>query len=85
MVASLVLLVREGLEAVFYQCCDEVADLDFTQAFLYILDLFKQTLRENLFLSESMVSQILTTFMAKFAQIYKEPVMLSCSIKYWIR
>jgi hypothetical protein len=35
---------------IFYQFCDEVTDLDFTQAFLYILDLFTQTLRENLFL-----------------------------------
>ena len=55
----------------FYQFCDEVADLDFTKAFLYILDLFTQTLRENLFLSESMVDQILTGFMAKLPGFIK--------------
>lgn len=64
---------------IFYQLCDEVADLDFNQAFQYILDLFKQTLRENLFLSESMVDQILTAFMAKLPNFVKNRLCLNAA------
>lgn len=64
---------------IFYQFCDEVTDLDFTQAFLYILDLFTQTLRENLFLSESMVDQLLAAFMAKLPSFIKNRLCLNAA------
>ena len=56
---------------IFYLLCDEVADLDFTQALLLILDLFTQTLRENLFLSDDMIDQILSNFMDKLPGFIK--------------
>lgn len=43
--------VAEFIFCLFY---DKVADVNFPQAFSCILDLFKQTIRENLFLSNSM-------------------------------
>ena len=64
---------------IFYQLCDEVADLDFNQAFRYILDLLKQTLRENLFLSESLVDQILTAFMAKLPGFVRNRLCLNAA------
>ncbi|QNB48296.1 hypothetical protein BR63_04525 [Thermanaerosceptrum fracticalcis] len=64
---------------IFYQFCDEVTDLDFTQAFLYFLDLFTQTLRENLFLSELMVDQLLAAFMAKLPSFIKNRLCLNAA------
>ncbi|WP_165608169.1 hypothetical protein [Desulfoscipio geothermicus] len=45
--------------------------MDFSQALLYLLDLFKQTLRENLFLSDAMIDQILTRFLEKLPSFIK--------------
>ena len=56
----------------FYEYCDEVADLDFTPAFLYSLDLFTKTLRENLFVSESVINQILDSFMEKLRSFIRK-------------
>ncbi|KJS89923.1 MAG: hypothetical protein JL57_04685, partial [Desulfosporosinus sp. BICA1-9] len=56
----------------FYEYCDEGADLDFTPAFLYSLDLFTKTLRENLFLSESVINQILDSFMEKLRSFIRK-------------
>lgn len=64
---------------IFYQLCDEVAELDFNQAFLYILDLFKKTLRENLFLSESLVEQILSDFMDKLPGFVRSRLILNAA------
>jgi hypothetical protein len=63
----------------FYLYCDEVADLDFTQAFMFILDLFKQTLREQLFLSEDALNQILTTFMDKLPKFIHNRLLLNAA------
>lgn len=63
----------------FYLFCDEVADLDFTQAFMYILDLFAQTLREHLFLSDSMLNQILTAFMEKLPGFIHDRLLLNAA------
>jgi hypothetical protein len=75
---------REGKDSrangeLFYLFCDEVADLDFTQAFLYILDLFTKTLRENLFLSDAMVNQILSSFMDKLPSFIKNRLRLNAT------
>lgn len=63
----------------FYLLCDEVADLDFTQAFLLMLDLFTQTLRENLFLSDAMIDQMLTNFMDKLPSFIKYRLRLNAA------
>ena len=49
----------------FFEFCDEVANLEFREAFLLIMDLFMATLRENLFLSKKMINKIFTDFMNK--------------------
>lgn len=64
---------------IFYEFCDEVADLDFTKAFLYILDLFTTTLRENLFLSELVINQILDSFMAKLPGFIRKRLSLNAA------
>ena len=61
---------------IFYQFCDEVADLDFAQAFFCLLDLLKQALRENLFLSESVVSDFVSKFMDKLPNFLKTKLHL---------
>lgn len=63
----------------FYLLCDEVADLDFNQAFLLILDLFTQTLRENLFLSDDMLDQMLSNFMDKLPSFIKNRLRLDAA------
>lgn len=63
----------------FYEYCDEVADLDFTHAFLYILDLFTKTLRENLFLSESVINQILDSFMENLPDFIRKRLCLNAA------
>ncbi|WP_187147810.1 transposase [Heliomicrobium modesticaldum] len=49
----------------FYLYCDEVADLEFSRAFFMIIDLLTQTLRENLFLSDAVIGQLIDSFMDK--------------------
>jgi len=61
---------------IFFQFCDEVADLDFAQAFFYLLELLKQALRENLFLSESVVSEFVSKFMDNLPTIFKNRLHL---------
>lgn len=61
---------------IFYQFCDEVADMDFAQAFFCLLDLLKQALRDNLFLSESMASEFISRFMDNLPKFLKARLYL---------
>lgn len=62
---------------IFYQFCDEVADIDFGQAFILIIDLLKDILRESPFLSDSMIDQILDKFIIKLPQFIKNRLSLN--------
>ena len=63
----------------FYQCCDEVKDIDFQQAFLLILDLLVATLREELFLRQEEADKLLNSFIEKIPNSLKERLGLEAA------
>lgn len=64
---------------IFYDCCDELIDLRFSQALLLILQLLQQTLKE--FCAEDTnkidFSALWKNFIAALPSIYKVPLMIS--------
>lgn len=75
---------RESIDSrshggLFYQCCDEVKDIDFQQAFLLILDLLVATLREELFLSQDEADKLLNSFIERIPNSLKERLGLEAA------
>lgn len=60
---------------IFYEMCDEVENISFTQAFVIILDLFTQVLRNKLFLPEDMLEKILDSFMDSLPWFLKKRLL----------
>lgn len=56
----------------FYMCCDELRDINFTQALFMLLDLLKENLREFLHLSEQKVNEFLDHFISSLPAFFKD-------------
>jgi len=48
---------------IFYEMCEEVENISFAQAFVILLDLFTQVLRDKLYLPDNILEEILDSFM----------------------
>lgn len=65
--------------ALFYQCCDELQDIQFVEAIQLIIDLLKFALYDKLMLSKEQISEFLDYFIASLPAFIKEKlVLLSC-------
>ncbi len=60
---------------IFYDCCDEVAEISFNRSFKLIMDLLVKTLHETPFLSDEEVDQILERFMEHIPSILKNGLL----------
>ena len=60
-----------ALGELFFQCYDEVADIQFAEALELILSLLRDVLEEALFLSEEQIDQLIDAFITKLPQYYK--------------
>jgi len=60
---------------IFYECCDEVAEITFEQAFVYIMDLLVKTLHEIPFLSDELVDQILERMITNLPYVLKKRLL----------
>ena len=61
----------------FYEFCDEINSIEFKDAFPLIVNLFRSTIRDNLFLSKKMIDKILTDFMTKIPGFMKRRLGLA--------
>lgn len=65
--------------ALFYQCCDELQDIQFVEAIQLIIDILKKALYEKLMLTKQQVNEFLDYFVAALPAFFKEKlVLLSC-------
>jgi hypothetical protein len=62
--------------ALFYQCCDELQDIQFIDAIQLIIDLLKNALYDKLMLSKEQISQFLDYFIAALPAFIKEKLVL---------
>jgi hypothetical protein len=65
---------KEDLRALgelFFECYDEVADIQFAEALELILSLLRDVLEEILFLSSEQIDQLIDAFIAKLPEYYK--------------
>lgn len=63
----------------FYQCCDELQDIQFCEAMQLIIDILKNILSEKLLLSKAVIDSIIDSFIAALPCYIKEKlVFLSC-------
>lgn len=60
---------------IYYQCCDEVAEISLNQSFRLIMDLLVKTLHETPFLSDEEVNQILDKFIENIPSILKNRLL----------
>ena len=60
---------------IFYECCDEVAEIRLNQSFKLIMDLLVKTLHETPFLSDEEVNQILERFIENIPYILKNSLL----------
>ncbi len=58
----------------FFEYCDELADIKFMEALLLIVDLFKQTLNECLIITEEKINQLLDYFFGLLPNYIKQPL-----------
>lgn len=63
----------------FYQCCDELQDIQFCEVMNFIIDILKDVLTEKLLLSKDVIDSIIDSFIAALPCYIKEKlVFLSC-------
>lgn len=63
----------------FYQCCDELQDVQFCEVMQLIIDILKNVLIEKLFLSKDVIDSIIDSFISALHCYIKEKlVFLSC-------
>ena len=60
-----------ALGELFFECYDEVADIQFAEALELILSLLRDVLEEILFLSSEQIDQLIDAFIAKLPEYYK--------------
>lgn len=61
----------------FYDICDEVKDIRFTEALMLILDLLARTLTAYPVISEEMAAMIINTVFTGLPAIWKQKLQLS--------
>ena len=63
----------------FYQCCDELQDVQFCEVMQLIIDILKNVLAEKLLLSKAVIDSIIDSFIAALTCYVKEKlVFFSC-------
>lgn len=63
----------------FYQCCDELQDIQFCEVMYLIIDILKNVLNEKLLLSKDAIDSIIDSFIATLPCYIKEKlVFMSC-------
>ncbi|MGC8604958.1 MAG: IS4 family transposase [Desulfomonilaceae bacterium] len=60
---------------IYYECCDEVAEISLSQSFKLIMDLLVKTLHETPFLSDEEVDQILERLITNIPSILRERLL----------
>lgn len=59
------------LGEIFYLCYDEIAEIQFSEAFEIILSLLRNVLEEVLFLTTEQISQLIDAFILKLPDCFK--------------
>jgi hypothetical protein len=62
----------------FYYCCDEAQDINFSRSLFMVLDLLKKVLSENPLISEDLMNQLLDSFISSLPSLLKEKLR-SCA------
>jgi len=60
---------------IFYECCDEVAEISLNQSFKLIMDLLVKTLHETPFLSDEEANQILERFITNIPYVLRNSLL----------
>ena len=73
-----------SLSQVFWHCCDEVADKDFTYALDIILEALHDFLHENISLPESEICNLIDLFVSKISTCFKRNLTKNKHLVYAI-
>jgi hypothetical protein len=68
------------LGEIFYLCYDEIAEIQFSEAFGFILSLLRDVLEEVLFLTVEQVNLLIDVFISKLPEHFKEKMLPNESI-----
>lgn len=69
----------KALGGLFFECCDEIKDLDFSTAVTMLLTLLKETLRRTGTIAEEVINSIVSQFIQAISLIFKgKSLFLSC-------
>jgi hypothetical protein len=69
----------KALGGLFFECCDEVKDIDFSTALTMLLTLLKETLRNVGTIAEEVINSIVSNFIQAITLIFKgRSLFLSC-------
>lgn len=67
------------LGGLFFECCDELKDIEFAEALFLLIDLFKQTLSDCLIMEEEKMNEVLDYFFSLVPSYIKERLgILNC-------
>ncbi|MEW5899181.1 MAG: transposase [Bacillota bacterium] len=60
---------------IFYEMCEEVENISFAKAFIILLELFTQVLRDKLYLPDDLLEEILDSFMESLPEFLKKRLL----------
>ncbi|MBC7350661.1 MAG: transposase [Candidatus Aminicenantes bacterium] len=60
---------------IFYEMCEEVENISFAKAFVILLELFTQVLRDKLYLPDDVLEEILDSFMESLPEFLKRRLL----------
>lgn len=60
---------------IFYEMCEEVGNISFAKAFVILLELFTQVLRDKLYLPDDLLEEILDSFMDSLPNFLKKRLL----------
>ena len=60
---------------IFYEMCEEVENISFARAFVILLELFTQVLRDKLYLPDDLLKEILDSFMESLPEFLKKRLL----------
>jgi hypothetical protein len=61
----------------FYYCCDELKDIQFSEALALLLEILRESLRQFIYLTEKRVQEFIDYFISRLPAFFKERLKLS--------
>ena len=61
----------------FYYCCDELKDIQFSEALTLLLEILRESLRQFIYLTEKRVQEFIDYFISRLPAFFKERLKLS--------